>query len=34
MNQVNQMKISEWLDKKEAEGFDLSQVILPDALSL
>ncbi len=27
------MKISEWLDKKEAEGFDVSQIILPDAVS-
>lgn len=27
------MKISEWLDQKEAEGFDMSHVILPDDLS-
>ena len=27
------MKISEWLDKKEAEGFDVPQITLPDALS-
>jgi hypothetical protein len=31
--QKTQMRISEWLDKKEAEGFDVSQIILPDALS-
>jgi len=31
--QTNQMKISEWLDKKEAEGFDISQIVLPDDLS-
>ncbi len=27
------MKISEWLDKKEADGLDVSQIILPDDLS-
>jgi hypothetical protein len=27
------MKISEWLDKKEAEGIDVSQITLPDSLS-
>jgi hypothetical protein len=27
------MKISEWLDKKEAEGIDVSQITLPDGLS-
>ena len=27
------MKISEWLDKKEVEGIDVSQIILPDSLS-
>jgi len=27
------MKISEWWVKKEAEGIDLSQITLPDALS-
>jgi hypothetical protein len=32
MNQTNQMKISEWLDQKVAEGFDVSQIVLPDAL--
>ena len=26
------MNISEWLDKKEAEGIDLSQIELPDDL--
>ena len=31
--QTNQMSISEWLDKKEAEGVDVSQVVLPDDLS-
>ena len=33
MDQTNQMKISEWLDKKAAEGIDVSQIVLPDALS-
>jgi hypothetical protein len=33
MNQTNQMKISEWLDNKVAEGIDVSQIVLPDALS-
>ena len=27
------MKISEWLDKKEAESIDVSQITLPDGLS-
>jgi hypothetical protein len=27
------MKISDWLDKKEAESFDVSQMVLPDDLS-
>ena len=27
------MKISEWLDKKEADGTDVSQISLPDDLS-
>ena len=27
------MKISEWLDKKEAEGVDVSQIALPESLS-
>jgi len=27
------MSISEWLDKKEAEGIDVSQIALPDELS-
>lgn len=27
------MKISKWLDKKKAEGIDVSQIILPDSLS-
>jgi hypothetical protein len=33
MNQTNQMKISEWLDKKAAEGIDVSQIVLPEELS-
>jgi hypothetical protein len=33
MDQTNQMKISDWLDKKAAEGIDVSQIVLPDALS-
>jgi hypothetical protein len=31
--QKTQMRISEWLDKKEAEGFDVSQIQLPEYLS-
>jgi hypothetical protein len=27
------MKISEWLDKKEKEGVDVSHIVLPDELS-
>ena len=27
------MRISEWLDQKEAEGIDVSQIVLPDDLS-
>jgi len=27
------MKISDWLDEKEEEGFDVSQIVLPDGLS-
>lgn len=27
------MTISEWLDKKEAEGADVSQIVLPDELA-
>ena len=27
------MKISDWLDIKEAEGFDVSQIVLPDDMS-
>ena len=27
------MKISKWLDKKVTEGFDVSQIVLPDDLS-
>jgi hypothetical protein len=30
---INQMKISEWLDKKEAEDVDVSQIVLPEDLS-
>ena len=26
------MKISDWLDKKEEEGVDVSQIVLPDDL--
>ena len=28
------MSISKWLDKKEAEGIDVSQIILPDDLAI
>lgn len=28
-----QMKIADWLDKKEAEGVDVSQIVLPKNLS-
>ena len=28
------MNISKWLDKKEAEGIDVSQIILPDDLAI
>jgi hypothetical protein len=31
--QTNKMSISEWLDKKEAEDVDVSQIVLPDDLS-
>jgi len=27
------MKISDWLDKKEAENLDVSKIVLPDELS-
>jgi hypothetical protein len=27
------MKVSEWLDAKEAEGIDVSEIVLPDDLS-
>ena len=27
------MNISEWLDEKEAEGIDVSQIVLPDNLA-
>ena len=27
------MKISDWLDDKEAEGLEVSQIVLPDDLS-
>jgi hypothetical protein len=27
------MKISDWLDEKLAEGFDVSQIVVPDDLS-
>jgi hypothetical protein len=32
VKQANEMKISDWLDKKEAEKFDVSQIVLPDDL--
>ena len=33
MERKEAMKISEWLDKKEAEGIDVYQITLPDSLS-
>jgi hypothetical protein len=27
------VNISDWLDEKEAEGFDVSQIVLPDDMS-
>jgi hypothetical protein len=30
---TNQMKISDWLDEKEAENLDVSQIALPEELS-
>ncbi len=30
---ANQMKISDWLDEKEAENVDVSQITLPEDLS-
>ena len=30
---TNHMKISDWLDEKEAENVDVSQIALPDDLS-
>ena len=32
VKQTNEMKISDWLDKKEADKFDVSQIVLPDDL--
>ena len=32
VNQANEMKISDWLDKKEKEKFDVSRIVLPDDL--
>jgi hypothetical protein len=32
-NKTNKMKISDWLDKKEAENLDVSQIALPEDLS-
>jgi hypothetical protein len=31
--ETDRMKVSDWLDKKEAEGVDVSQIALPDDLS-
>jgi hypothetical protein len=31
--ETNQMKISDWLDEKEAENLDVSQIALPEDLS-
>ncbi|HAJ27102.1 MAG TPA: hypothetical protein DCG53_07650 [Syntrophus sp. (in: bacteria)] len=31
--QANEIKISDWLDKKAAEIFDVSQIVLPHDLS-
>jgi hypothetical protein len=33
VKQANEMKISDWLDKKEVENFDVSQIVLPAELS-
>lgn len=33
IKQANENKISDWLDKKEKEKFDVSQIVLPDDLS-
>jgi len=33
INQAKEINISDWLDKKEADNFDVSQIILPDDLS-
>jgi len=33
INQTKEMTISNWLDKKEAENVDVSQISLPDDLS-
>ncbi len=33
VKQANEMNISDWLDKKEAENIDVSQIVLPDELS-
>lgn len=30
---IIEMTISEWLDEREAEGIDVSQIVLPDDLS-
>lgn len=30
---MNDMKISDWLDKKEAEGRDVSRIVLPEKLA-
>jgi len=33
VKQANEMNISDWLDKKEKEKFDVSQIVLPDDLT-
>jgi len=32
-SQMKNSEVSDWLDKKEAEGIDVSQIVLPDDLS-
>ena len=32
IKQANESKVSVWLDKKEKENFDVSQIVLPDDL--
>ncbi|MFA5180001.1 MAG: hypothetical protein WC405_01665 [Syntrophales bacterium] len=33
VKEANEMKISDWLDKRVAENFDVSQLVLPAELS-